>query len=190
MLNCPTACAMKRRICVFCGSSLGTDDSLLTMVRDVAQTIVGAGLGIVYGGGRIGLMGVLADAALEAGGEVIGIIPRGLASAEIAHDGLTHLEVVESMHVRKARMADWSQAFVALPGGFGTLDELSDVLTWRQLGIHDKPVGLLNHAGYFDHLLALFDSMVERGFVTPANRRLLVEAPSIEVLLPLLEKPV
>ncbi len=184
MLNCPTACAMNRRICVFCGSSLGRDVSYATAARDVARVIVRAGYGIVYGGGRIGLMGVLADAALAAGGEVIGVIPRALSTAEVAHDGLTRLEIVESMHERKMRMADESHAFLALPGGFGTLDEVGDVLTWRQLGIHDKPIGLLNHRGYFDPLIALFDAMVAEGFVTPANRRLLVEAPTIETLLP------
>jgi uncharacterized protein (TIGR00730 family) len=185
-LNCPTACAMNRRICVFCGSSLGGDNSYAVTAREVARAIVHAGYGIVYGGGRIGLMGVLADAALEAGGEVIGVIPRALSTAEVAHDGLTRLDIVDGMHERKTRMADASHAFLALPGGFGTLDELSDVLTWRQLGIHDKPIGLLNDRGYFDDLIALFDSMVVQGFVTPANRRLLVEASSIGTLLPLL----
>ena len=153
------------------------------MTRGVARAIVRAGFGIVYGGARIGLMGILADAALDAGGEVVGIIPRALSTTELAHDGLTQLEIVESMHDRKARMADASAAFIAIPGGFGTLDELGDVLSWRQLGIHDKPVGVLNYRGYFDHLVALFDSMVSAGFVTAANRGLIVEAPSIGALL-------
>jgi uncharacterized protein (TIGR00730 family) len=153
------------------------------MAREVSRAIVRAGYGIVYGGGRIGLMGALADAALEAGGEVIGVIPRALSTSEMAHHGLTNLEVVESMHERKARMADSSQAFIAIPGGFGTMDEFSEVLSWRQLGIHDKPIGLLNYRGYFDHLVALFDSMVAQGFVTTGNRRLVIEAPSIEALL-------
>jgi uncharacterized protein (TIGR00730 family) len=183
MPNCPTGCAMNRRICIFCGSSLGRDDSFAEMAREVSRAIVRAGYGIVYGGGRIGLMGILADAALEAGGEVVGIIPRALSTTEVAHDGLTQLEIVESMHERKARMADASAAFIAIPGGFGTLDELGDVLSWRQLGIHDKPIGLLNYRGYFDDLVALFDSMVSKGFVTPDNRRLIVEAASIDALL-------
>jgi uncharacterized protein (TIGR00730 family) len=174
---------MNRRICVFCGSNAGHDASFAELAATVARSIVHARCGIVYGGGSVGLMGILADAALEAGGEVIGVIPQALSVAEIAHPGLTRLEIVASMHARKTRMADLSHAFMALPGGFGTIDELSEVLSWRQLGIHDKPIGLLNHGGYFDHLLALFDSMVERGFLTAANRRLLVDASGIEELL-------
>jgi uncharacterized protein (TIGR00730 family) len=174
---------MNRRICIFCGSSFGRDDSYVRLAQQVSRAVVRAGYGIVYGGGRIGLMGALADAALEAGGEVVGIIPRALATAEVAHNGLTRLEVVESMPERKARMAGLSQAFIALPGGFGTIDEFSDALTWRQLGLHDKPVGLLNDRGYFDHLVALFDSMVALGFVTAGNRQLFVAAASIEALL-------
>lgn len=138
---------------------------------------------MVYGGGRVGLMGVLADAALAAGGEVIGVIPGSLATEEVAHAGLTKLHVVESMHERKALMADLSDAFIALPGGFGTMDEFCEILTWAQLRIHRKPVGLLNASGYYDELLALFDNMVARGFVTPANRALVRSAPSIGALL-------
>ncbi|MBV8117760.1 MAG: TIGR00730 family Rossman fold protein [Candidatus Eremiobacteraeota bacterium] len=174
---------MTGRVCVFCGSSLGNDDSFATLARCVARSIVGAGFGIVYGGGRVGIMGVLADAALAMGGEVVGVIPAALSQAEIAHDGITRLEVVQSMHERKARMAALSDAFIALPGGFGTIEEFSEVLTWRQLAILDKPIGLLNYNGYFDDLLALFDGMVARGFVTPENRRLFVDAPDITPLL-------
>ena len=137
----------------------------------------------MYGGGRVGLMGAVADAGLEAGGEVIGVIPRALAQAEMAHDGLTRLHVVGSMHERKALMAESSYGFVALPGGFGTMDEFCEILSWRQLGIHDKPIGLLNYEGYFRLLIELFDSMVVRGFLTPINRRLFVDAPEIGGLL-------
>lgn len=181
---------MSGRVCVFCGSSLGNDASFARMATDVGRAIVAAGYGVVYGGGRIGLMGILADAALEAGGDVVGVIPRALAHAEVAHDGLTRLELVDSMHERKARMAELSSAFIALPGAYGTMDEFGEVLSWRQLGIHEKPIGLLDHGGYFTHLIALFDSMVQRGFLTPENRRLVVTAPSIEgLLLQMFPKP-
>jgi uncharacterized protein (TIGR00730 family) len=174
---------MTRRICVFCASSPGHDASYLRMAASTATAIVRAGFGLVYGGGRIGLMGALADAALAAGGEVIGVIPQALSAAEIAHPGLTALHVVGSMHERKALMASSSSAFVALPGGFGTMDEFCEFLCWRQLRIHDKPIGLLNYAGYYDQLLTLFDAMVERGFLTPAHRALFTGANSIDDLL-------
>jgi hypothetical protein len=137
----------------------------------------------VYGGGRVGLMGTMADAALAAGGAVIGVIPKSLATREIAHGGLSELHVVDSMHERKALMADLSDGFIALPGGFGTMDELCEILTWSQLRIHTKPVGLLNAGGYYDNLLALFDSMVAEGFVSAQNRRLLLAASSVDDLL-------
>ncbi len=174
---------MARRICVFCGSSPGRNDEYARVAREAALAIVRAGYGIVYGGGRIGLMGAIADAALDAGGEVIGVIPRALSSAEIAHVGVTRLHVVESMHERKALMAGSSDAFVALPGGFGTMDEFCEILSWRQLGIHDKPIGLLDSGGYYRHLLALFDGMVEERFLRPEHRALFVSAPTIEELL-------
>jgi len=179
----PNRGAMNGRICVFCGSSRGNDESFARMAEGVAEAIAAAGYGIVYGGGSIGLMGLLADAALRAGGEVVGVIPRALARAEVAHRGLTRLELVTSMHERKARMEALSDAFIALPGGFGTMDELSEILSWRQLGIHGKPVGLLNHRGYFGHLIDLFDVMVLRGFLSAENRSLLACADSIEGLL-------
>lgn len=153
------------------------------MATTAATAIVRAGFGVVYGGGRVGLMGAVADAALAAGGEVVGVIPQALSSVEIEHPGLSALHVVGSMHERKALMASSSDGFVALPGGFGTMDEFCEILSWRQLGIHDKPIGLLNHAGYYDELLALFDSMVANGFLTATHRRLFVHAPSIEDLL-------
>ena len=173
----------QRRICVYCGSLSGDDASYRALAQETARAIVGAGYGIVYGGGGIGLMGVLADAALAAGGEVAGVIPQALARAEVAHRGLSELHVVEGMHERKALMLHLSDAFVVLPGGFGTMDELCEALTWRQLGIHDRPIGILNHRGYFDDLLRLFDTMAERGFLTAEDRRLLVDAPAIQPLL-------
>jgi uncharacterized protein (TIGR00730 family) len=174
---------MARRICVFCGSSPGHDASYLRIAADAASAIVRAGYGVVYGGGRIGLMGAVADAALAAGGEVVGVIPAALSRVEIAHPGITALHVVGSMHERKALMASSSDGFIALPGGFGTMDEFCEILSWRQLGIHDKPIGLLNYAGYYDRLLELFDAMVEQGFLTPAHRALFTDAPAIEELL-------
>jgi uncharacterized protein (TIGR00730 family) len=145
--------------------------------------VVRRGLGLVTGGGSIGLMGVLADAALELGGEVIGVIPRGLASREIAHHGLTELRIVESMHERKATMAALADAFITLPGGLGTLEETLEALTWAQLGIHDKPVGLLNVGGYYDPLLALLARAVEEGFARPEHVGLLLAAESPARLL-------
>jgi uncharacterized protein (TIGR00730 family) len=172
-----------KRICIFCGSHLGNNAGFATMAREAARTIVGAGYGIVYGGGSVGLMGIVADAALQAGGEVVGVIPQTLARTEIAHEGLTELHVVTTMHERKALMDDVSDAFIALPGGFGTMDEFCEVLSWRQLRIHDKPIGLLNYRGYYDALLALFDSMLRGGFIGPHTRALFSDAPTIEELL-------
>lgn len=173
---------MSKRICVFCGANAGNDPKYARIARETAAQLAGRGYGIVYGGGRVGLMGVLADAALEVGGDVIGVIPSSLAGKEIAHDGLTELHVVESMHARKAMMAHLSDAFVALPGGYGTMDELCEIITWAQLRIHEKPVGLLNADGFYDDLLALFDTMAREGFVSNQNRRLLIDAPTIESL--------
>jgi uncharacterized protein (TIGR00730 family) len=153
------------------------------MARQAAQAIVAAGYGVVYGGGGVGLMKIVADAALAAGGEVIGVIPHALARTENAHQGLTALHVVDTMHERKALMEDLSSAFIALPGGYGTMDEFCEVLSWRQLRIHDKPIGLLNYRGYYDALLALFDSMVGEGFIGPHTRALFVDAPTIDELL-------
>jgi uncharacterized protein (TIGR00730 family) len=174
---------MGRNLCVFCGASAGNDESYARIARDAAQAIVRAGYGLVYGGARIGLMGVLADAALAAGGDVIGVIPRALAHSEIAHSGITKLHVVESMHERKALMAELSSAFVALPGGYGTMDEFCEILTWRQLGIHDKPIGLLNAGGFYDRLIELFDEMTGKGFVSANSRALFVATATMDELL-------
>jgi uncharacterized protein (TIGR00730 family) len=172
-----------QRICVFCGSRNGNDPAYVTMAAAVAEAIVRAGYGIVYGGGSVGLMGIVADSALSSGGEVIGVIPEALALSEIAHEGLTQLYIVSTMHERKALMNERSDAFVALPGAFGTMDEFCEVLSWRQLSIHDKPIGLLNWRGFYDALLALFDSMVVEGFLTTAARNLFVSASEIDELL-------
>jgi uncharacterized protein (TIGR00730 family) len=172
-----------QRICVFCGSRNGNDPAYAAMAAGVAAAIVRAGYGVVYGGGSIGLMGIVADSALALGGEVIGVIPEALALSEIAHEGLTQLYIVSTMHERKALMNERSDAFVALPGAFGTMDEFCEVLSWRQLSIHDKPIGLLNYRGFYDALLALFDSMVVEGFLTAATRDLFVTASEIDELL-------
>ena len=171
------------RICVYCGSSMGDRPGYAALARQVGELIAHRGLGLVYGGGRVGLMGVVADAALEAGGEVVGVIPQRLIDAEVAHTGLTRLDVVDSMHERKARMAELSDAFIALPGGFGTLDELFEILTWAQLGLHGKPSGLLDAEGYFAPLVAWADAAVDAGFVRPAHRRLLMVDTDPEALL-------
>jgi uncharacterized protein (TIGR00730 family) len=178
-----TARVMGQRVGIFCGSHTGNDSHYIDVAADVSRHIVQSGYGIVYGGGRVGLMGVIADAALAAGGEVIGVIPEALASREVAHGRLTQLHVVASMHERKALMADLSDAFVALPGGFGTMDEFCEILTWAQLRIHSKPVALLNCNGYYDELLALFDKMVREGFVSVTNRSLVHAVKTIDELL-------
>jgi len=156
-----------RRLCVFCGSSVGTNPAYADATRVVAVELVRRGVGLVYGGGGIGLMGVLADAILAAGGEVVGVIPRPLATREIAHAGCTELRVVESMHERKATMAELSDGFLALPGGLGTFEELLEMLTWTQLGVHVKPVGALDVHGYWTGLRRLLTDGVEAGFVPP-----------------------
>ena len=171
------------RLCIFCGAHAGSNGAYRDLAGEVASAVHGAGFGVVYGGGRVGLMGAVADAVLALGGEVIGVIPKGLATNEVAHSGVERLHVVDSMHERKALMAELSDGFIALPGGYGTMDEFHEILTWRQLGIHDKPIGLLNAGGYYDHLLALYDHMRSEGFVNPQARRLFVSAPSIADVL-------
>jgi uncharacterized protein (TIGR00730 family) len=163
-----------RRVCVFCGSSAGGRPVYAESARELGRLLAARGLGLVFGGGHVGLMGVLADAVLGAGGEVVGVIPQALVDKELAHAGLTELHVVETMHQRKALMADLADGFAALPGGYGTADELFEILTWAQLGIHGKPVGLLNVAGFFDPLLAWVDGAVAEGFVRPQHRELII----------------
>lgn len=162
-----------RRVCVFCGSSRGRDPRYAEAAKALARGIVSRGIGVVFGGGSIGLMGVLADQALAAGGSVVGVIPHGLAARELAHRGVADMRVVATMHARKALMAELADGFVALPGGIGTFEELFEIATWGQLGIHRKPIGILNVAGYYDPLVALLDHAVAEGFVSAANRGLL-----------------
>ena len=157
--------ARRRSIAVYCGSSPGADPRFAGAARDLGRALARRDYRLVYGGGHVGLMGQVADAALESGGEVLGVITRALADKEVAHAGLTTLHVVTTMHERKALMADESDAFVMMPGGFGTLDEFFEVLTWTQLGIHDKPCAVLNVEGYFDSLLAFVDGAVDQRFV-------------------------
>ena len=163
-----------RRICVFCGSSAGRQPIYAETAERLGAHLAGAGIGLVYGGGRVGLMGRLADAALAAGGEAIGVIPRDLAEKEIAHRSLTKLHIVGSMHERKSMMADLSDAFVLLPGGFGSWEEFCEIVTWLQLGIHRKPCGVLNVAGYYDALLAQSAHAVAEGFISAAHREMIV----------------
>jgi uncharacterized protein (TIGR00730 family) len=177
------------RICVFLGSSSGNGDEYLRLTEECARAIVRAGYGIVYGGGRIGLMGALADAALAAGGEVTGVIPESLERREVAHQGLSELHIVAGMHERKALMASLSDAFVTLPGGIGTLDEFFDVLSWSVLGLHTKPIGLLNYRGFFDPLLAQLDDMVAHGFITNQHRNIVAANDDIERLLRAVTNP-
>ena len=160
-------------VCVYCGSREGADPAYAAAAREVGTLIGRQGWRLVYGGGRAGLMGLVADAALAAGAQVIGVIPASLMERELGHAGLTELHVVETMHERKTLMAERADAFVALPGGIGTFEELFEVWTWRQLGYHDKPLGLLNVAGYYDSLLAFIAQVAGEGFVTSAQRALL-----------------
>jgi uncharacterized protein (TIGR00730 family) len=171
------------RICIYSGSSFGTAPEYKTAAAEFGAACARRGLGIVYGGGSVGLMGTLADAALAAGGEVIGVIPRAMIAEERAHQRLTELIPVDSMHERKHRMAHLSDSFVALPGGIGTLEEVVEVFTWLQLGLHLKPVGLLSVGGFYDPLLRLLDHMRDEGFLTPAHRAMLTVERDPEPLL-------
>ena len=177
------------RVAVYLGSSLGSRPEYADAAAQTGRLLAESGFGLVYGGASIGLMGVLADAALAAGGEVIGVIPDGLFAAEVAHQGLTRLEIVRSMHERKARMAELADAFAALPGGLGTLDELMEILTWQQLRLHGKPVALLDVDGFWDGLLGFVDGLVSAGFVPGASRSCLVCAATPAELVRLLRQP-
>ncbi len=169
-------------VCVFCGSSMGSRPSYAEAARRVGETLAKNDRGLVYGGGRVGLMGVVADAALAAGGRVVGVIPNALATREVAHDGLTELHLVAGMHERKALMAARSAAFLALPGGFGTFEELFEVITWSILGFHNKPVGLLNVDHYYDPLIAMLDHAMAEGFLKRAHHGLIVVSDHPETL--------
>ena len=171
------------RLCVFCGSNHGSRSDYTRAAADLGALLVSEGIALVYGGGRVGLMGVLADAVLDSGGDVIGVIPHALDTKELAHAGLTEMHVVDTMHERKALMADLADGFIALPGGFGTFDEFIEITTWAQLGIHHKPCGLLNVAGYFDKLIALLDHAVAEQFIKPQHRNLILVEPDPQRLL-------
>jgi uncharacterized protein (TIGR00730 family) len=162
-----------KRVAVYCGSANGSDSAFLSEAKQLGRTIADAGLGLVYGGASVGLMGAVADAALAGGAEVIGILPEILSGSEIAHRGLTRLEMVPTMHERKARMVKLADAFLMLPGGYGTLDEMMEIVTWKQLRLHAKPCVLINTAGYWDGLLTFLDRAVEAGFLKTENRQLL-----------------
>jgi uncharacterized protein (TIGR00730 family) len=164
------------RVCVYAGSNAGARPDYTVAARELARSLVARGIDVVFGGGNVGLMKVVADTTMVAGGKVIGVIPEALIAREVGHHDVTELRVVSSMHERKALMADLSDGFIALPGGFGTLEEVIEIATWAQLGLHTKPFGLLNVAGYFDALVAFFDHAVTEGFVRPQHRETLLVA--------------
>lgn len=172
-----------RRLAIYCGSATPADPVYIDNAREVGRTLAERGIGVVYGGGRLGLMGAVADAALAAGGEVIGVIPQALVDAEVAHRGCTELHVVETMHQRKAAFTDLSDGFVTLPGGTGTMDELWEAMSWAQIGYHAKPVGLLNVAGYYDGLIQFVRTMGEVGFLRAQHRGLLIVDHMLDGLL-------
>jgi uncharacterized protein (TIGR00730 family) len=171
-------------LAVFCGSSSGRDSAYDATARALGHLLAQSGISLVYGGGRVGLMGAMADACLDAGGAVIGVIPRMLLEREVGHRGVTTLHVVDSMHARKALMADLADGFLALPGGMGTYDELFEIVTWRQLGMHSKPIGWLNVAGYFDRLGAALDSARDEGFVSSGSRASIAHFDTLDQVLP------
>lgn len=172
-----------RSICVFCGSRFGSNPAYADHARELGRLMAARGIRLVYGGGRVGLMGVVADAVLAGGGEVVGVIPKLLIEKEVEHRGLTELHEVDSMHTRKAMMERMSDAFIVLPGGFGTMDEMCEILTWAQLGLHEKPLGLLNTAHYYDGLLGFFDRSRDEDFVSARNRALIRTEASPAALL-------
>lgn len=172
-----------KKICVYCGSSPGKNPAYSHAATHLAGVLCERGIGLVYGGAAVGVMGAVANAVLEAGGEAIGVIPRSLAVKEVAHDNLTHLHVVASMHERKAMMAELADGFIALPGGWGTLEEIFEMLTWAQLGFHNKPCGLLNIEGYYDRLIEFLESSFEQQFVKDVCRPMLMQADEPAILL-------
>ncbi|MDT8760377.1 TIGR00730 family Rossman fold protein [Sphingomonas psychrotolerans] len=172
-----------KRVAVYCGSASPADPVYIESAREVGRSLAERGIGIVYGGGKLGLMGAVADSALAAGGEVIGVIPTALVNAEVAHRGLTELHVVDTMHERKARFTELADGFVNLPGGTGTMDELWEALSWAQLGYHADPIGLLNVAGYYDKLIDFWQHMGSVGFLRPQHQGLLLIDDSLDGLL-------
>ena len=175
-------------VCVYCGSNTGGRPEYLSAAKAMGEAAARRGLTVVYGGGKVGLMGVMADAALAAGGEVIGVIPDFMALKEVAHDGLTRLDVVESMHARKARMAELSDGFIALPGGIGTMEELFEIWTWGQLGRHSKPCGLVDAAGYYGQLKGFLDRMAADGFVARDHHAMLAVSDEPDAVLDLFDR--
>ncbi len=171
------------RLAVYCGSASPTDPRYINCAREVGTTLAQRGIGVVYGGGKLGLMGAVADAAIKAGGQVIGVIPKALVDLEVAHPGLSELHVVDTMHQRKQAFTDLSDGFLTLPGGTGTMDELWEALSWAQLGYHAKPVGLLNVAGYYDGIVAYWMMMQDVGFLRPQHRDLLISSTNLVDLL-------
>jgi len=172
-----------KAVCVYCGSSSGTAQSYTDAAINLAQNLVGQNLQLVYGGGNVGLMGILANEVLRLGGEVTGVIPQLLMDMEVGHINLTRLHIVNDMHERKAMMAELSDAFIAMPGGIGTLEELFEMLTWHQIGFHKKPIGLLNVDGFYDGLLAFLDHQVQQGFLKPAHQALLLQSSDANELI-------
>jgi uncharacterized protein (TIGR00730 family) len=172
-----------KRLAVYCGSATPADPVYIECAQAVGRTLAERGIGLVYGGGKLGLMGAVADAAMAAGGEVIGIIPQALVDAEVAHQGLSELHVVGTMHQRKQAFTDLSDGFINLPGGTGTMDELWEALSWAQIGYHAKPVGLLNIAGYYDHLIAFYHHMASVGFLRPQHTGILLIDSALDGLL-------
>jgi uncharacterized protein (TIGR00730 family) len=172
-----------KRITVFCGASIGTEPIFESKAKLLGQTLAKQGIGLVYGGANIGLMGAIADGALQENGEVIGVLPDFLKSREIAHEGLTSLIIVDSMHERKAKMNELCDGVIALSGGFGTLEELFEMLTWGQLGLHQKPIGVLNINGYYDALITLLDTMVQKGFLKVPHKQMILISDNMDDLL-------
>jgi uncharacterized protein (TIGR00730 family) len=172
-----------KRLAVYCGSATPADPRYVALAREVGATLAARGIGVVYGGGKLGLMGALADGALAAGGEVIGVIPEALEGLEVANHACTQLHVVPGMHERKRAFTDLADGFITLPGGVGTMDELWEAVSWSQLGYHTKPVGLLNAFGFYDGLLAFNRQMAEVGFIRPQHRAIIIDATTLEDLL-------
>lgn len=179
---------MMHRLAVYCGSATPRDPRYMQLAREIGSGLADRGIGVVYGGGRLGLMGAVAKGALDAGGEVIGIIPEALASSEVANHDCTELYTVSGMHERKQRFTDLSDGFVTIPGGVGTMDELWEAISWAQLGYHDNPVGLLNAFGFFDHLLAFNRHMAEVGFIRPAHQGIMIADETLDGLLDRMER--
>ncbi len=176
-----------KRICIFCGSSQGKDNSYGTAANELGRHFAKNDIELIFGGGRVGLMGIIANAVINAGGKTTGIIPKRIVDMEIAHNGLTQLHIVDTMHERKALMAQLSDGFIAMPGGFGTLDELSEVLTYNQLRYYDKPVGIFNVNGYFDGLLSFLDHCMHEGFVRPEHRHNILVSDNAEELIEMMK---